>query len=66
MTRKTVKIKMPRDSAERDFHIDETKVEKFVARVIADGGTARVVPFEMSADLVAMLTKAGVNASKIK
>lgn len=66
MARKTVKILMPGDKAERDFHLFDHQIERFVAQVERDGGQARVVPFQMCADMIAMLTKAGVNAEAIK
>ncbi len=63
--RVTVKIRTASDTADRDFHLDETKAANFAAKVIAAGGTATITPFAMSADLVAMLRKAGVDTSAI-
>jgi hypothetical protein len=65
MKRVTVKIKETGDTAERDFHIFEHQVEKFVAQVRRDGGTARVVPFQMGTDLVAMLTSVGIDVDAL-
>lgn len=65
MLLRTVVIKMPDDTSPRDFHIAEHKVARFVAKIKAEGGTAKVGPYSPSADLLAMLTKAGVPAAAI-
>lgn len=64
--RVTVKIQMPDDKVERDFHLFERDAARFVAKIEAEGGTARIVPLALGADLVAMLTRAGVNAAAIR
>lgn len=64
--RVTVKIKKPDDKSERDFHLFDHQVARFVAKIEADGGTARIVPLALGADLVAMLTRAGVNAAAVR
>ena len=64
--RVTVKIQMRDDKAERDFHLFDHQVARFVAKIEADGGTARVVPLALGADLVAMLRKAGVDPAMVR
>lgn len=66
MMRVTVKIRTAGDTADRDFHLDETKASAFAAKVIAEGGTASIVPFAMSPALVTMLHKAGVDPTGIR
>ena len=64
--RVTVKIMMTGDTAERDFYLFENDAPRFIVRIKRKGGTVRIVPFAMGADLMAMLTKAGVDASAIR
>jgi hypothetical protein len=64
--RMTVKIRMPHDTHERDFHLHESKAEDFAQRVRADGGTASVVDFQMAPELRALLQKAGVETHRLK
>ena len=66
MNRVTVKIIAEGIPEERDFHMFADKAEKFAARVRKEGGQARIVPFQMGGALIAMLTKCGIDASKIK
>lgn len=63
--RMTVKIKMSDDVIERDFHLFEDQIPRFVAKIERDGGTVRVVPLMLGSDLTAMLFKVGVNISAI-
>lgn len=64
--RVTVKILTAGDAIERDFHIFEDQVACFVAKIKREGGTARVLPLQLGADLIAMLTRIGVNSAAIK
>lgn len=63
--RKTVKIRMPGDATERDFHLDETKAEQFAERIRRDGGEVSVIPFTMSPVLASMLKQCGLSADSI-
>ncbi|NOU05179.1 MAG: hypothetical protein HOO99_03245 [Hyphomicrobiaceae bacterium] len=63
--RMTVKIKMPTDATEREFHFEEAKAEEFAKRVRRDGGEARIVPLQISGALLAQLKACGVDVSSI-
>ena len=58
MTRKTVTITTADCPELRDFHLDESRADRFAARIRAEGGTAVVGPFKMSAELRTMLEHA--------
>lgn len=60
MDRVTVKIIADGIAEERDFHLAPARAERFAARVIKDGGQARIVPFAPSGALLDMI--AGVIA----
>ena len=63
--RVTVKFQYPNEP-ERNWHLSEEKAQRFVEKVTSEGATARIVPFEMGADLRAMLNHAGVNVDVIR
>lgn len=65
MTRKTVTITTADCPERRDFHLDESRADRFAARIRAEGGTAVVGPFKMGAELQAILSKIGVNLKGI-
>jgi len=64
--RVTVKILMPDETTERDFHLFDRQVDAFVAKIKRDGGTARIVPLQLGADLTAVLSRTGVDIATIK
>ena len=64
--RVTVKLKYPGETTERDFHLSPEKAERFATKARNEGAAARIVPFEMSAELRAMLGRAGVNPANIR
>ena len=64
--RVTVKLKYPDETTERDFHLSPERAEQFAAKARNEGATARIVPFEMGAELRAMLGRAGVNPASIR
>jgi hypothetical protein len=64
MNRKTVTIVTLDCPQPRDFHLEESRAERFAARVRAEGGTADVGPFKVSAEQRAVLSQAGVAVRK--
>ena len=66
MMRKTVKFTTPDHPQERAFHLHADKAERFAAKVIADGGTAKIVPLELGSDLCALLRNAGVDPVTVR
>ena len=64
--RVTVKLKYPDETTERHFHLSPEKAERFAAKARDEGAAARIVPFEMGAELRAMLARAGVNPACIR
>jgi hypothetical protein len=58
--RKTVTIVTADCPEPREFHLEETKAERFAAKVRAEGGIAMIGPFKMSDALCSMLRDVGV------
>jgi hypothetical protein len=58
MHRQTVTITTRDFPEERHFHLSPDKAKRFAAKIRAAGGTARIGPFQPSAELVANLARA--------
>lgn len=64
--RVTVYITTPDYAPEREFHLFEDQAERFAAKVRADGGTARIGPFKIGAELFKMLTRVGIDPERVR
>jgi hypothetical protein len=63
--RVTVKIREKGETGWREFHLEQSRAERFAGKVIADGGEATIGPLAMSSELCAMLASVGVAPAKI-
>ncbi|KZD25690.1 hypothetical protein A4A58_04655 [Tardiphaga robiniae] len=66
LVRKTVTFTPHNSTEERQFHLEESKAERFASRVRDEGGSATVGPLRLGDDLTTLFTKIGIDPLKIK
>lgn len=66
MTRKTVTIVTIDHPYPRHFHLEESKAERFAAKIRAEGGTASVSTLALDLGLKELLSRVGVNPASVR